>query len=304
MRQTIAARLAEIDDIVSEFDRVAERIEELRQLIEVSIAKVRTLYVFGEDEQENVRALEAEVSELVERTKKFTEESRRRYGGSAPADVGQELSALELSAEALAAAMEEKEREWKRARTSRTEYAADVDAVQAWVRGAELAARDRGLPPQAYRDRLSGVRAEAPATADRVERLTRNARAIVEGSRDAAERQLVQSTVTALADQFQAVCTELEARQAAVEDACDAVARFLTLLEKVLLWVETQRAFLARPLPLADLQEVQQKQTEYGVRAEDLSFSYIFYSTYLHTNVKVRFVFRTRSRAANSKRRI
>ncbi|CAD0200071.1 unnamed protein product [Chrysodeixis includens] len=160
--------------------------------------------------------------------------------------------------------MEEKEREWKRARTARSEYATDVEDVQAWVRAAELTARDRTLAPEAYRERLVATRAEVPNVADRVERLTRNAKAIVEGSRDAGERQLVQSTVTALSEQFSAVCSELEARQAAVEDACDAVARFLTLLEKVLLWVETQRAFLARPLPLADLQEAQQKQTEYG----------------------------------------
>lgn len=265
LRKTLAARLAEIDEIVSEFDRVSERIEELRQLIEVSIAKVRTLYVFGENEDENVKALEKEVSDLVERTKTFTEESRKRYGGSAPADVAQELSALELSSEALAAAMEEKEREWKRARTARFEYATDVDDVQTWLRAAELTARERTLPPEPYRERIVATRQEIPSVADRVERLTRNARAIVEGSRDASERQLVQSTVTALSEQFSSVCSELEARQAAVEDACDAVARFLALLEKVLLWVETQRAFLARPLPLADLQEVQQKQTEYGV---------------------------------------
>lgn len=265
LRQTLAARLADIEDIVSEFDRVSERIDELRQQIEVSIAKVRTLYVFGEDEEDNVKTLTAEVSELVERTKTFTEESRKRYGGSVPADVAQELSALELASEALAAAMEEKEREWKRARTTRTEYLADVEDVQAWIRKAELTARDRTLPPEPYRERLVATRSEVPNIADRVERLTRNARAIVEGSRDASERQLVQSTVTALSDQFASVCSELEARQAAVEDACDAVARFLALLEKVLLWVETQRAFLARPLPLADLQETLQKQTEYGV---------------------------------------
>lgn len=265
MRQTLAARLAEIDEIVSEFDRVSERIEELRQLIEVSIAKVRTLYVFGEDEDESVNALQKDVSDLVERTKTFTEESRKRYGGSAPADVAQELSALELSSEALAAAMEEKEREWKRARTARYEYAADLDDLQTWLRAAELTARDRTLPPEPYREKIVATRQEVPNIADRVERLTRNARAIVEGSRDAAERQLVQSTMTAITEQFSAVCSELESRQAAVEDACDAVARFLALLEKVLLWVETQRAFLARPLPLADLQEVQQKQTEYGV---------------------------------------
>lgn len=265
MRQTLAARLAEIDDIVSEFDRVAENIEKLRQLIEVFIAKVGTFYVFGENDEEGVRELATEVSELVQRTKNFTDESRKRYGGSAPADIAQELSALELSAEGLAAAMEEKEREWKRARTARSEYATDVESVQAWVRAAELTARDRTLPPAPYRERLVATRAEVPAVADRLERLTRNARAIVEGSRDAGERQLVQSTVMALSDQFSAVCSELEARQAAVEDACDAVARFLALLEKVLLWVETQRAFLARPLPLADLQEAQQKQTEYGV---------------------------------------
>jgi nesprin-1 len=266
LRQTIAARLAEIDKIVSDFDRVSEKIDELRQLIEVSIAKVKTFYVFGEDETEGVRALSEEVSELVQRTKSFTEESRKRYGGSAPADVAQELSALELSSEALAAAMEEKEREWKRARTARSEYATDVEDVQTWIKAAEMTARDRTLPPEPYRERLVATRSEVPNIADRVERLSRNARAIVEGSRDAGERQLVQSTVSALTEQFAAVCSELEARQAAVEDACDAVSRFLTLLEKVLLWVETQRAFLARPLPLADLQEAQQKQTEYAVQ--------------------------------------
>lgn len=265
MRQTIAARLAEIDEIVSEFDRVSEKIEQLRQQIEVYIAKVGTFYVFGEDNEGEVRDLAKQVSDLVGRTKNFTEESRKRYGGSAPADVAQELSSLELSAEALGAAMEEKEREWKRARTSRSEYASDVESVQAWIRGAEVTARDRTLPPEPYKERLVATRAEIPAISDRVERLTRNARAIVEGSRDSGERQLIQSTVSALTEQFSAICSELEARQAAVEDACDSVSRFLALLEKVLLWVETQRAFLARPLPLADLQEAQQKQTEYGV---------------------------------------
>ncbi|XP_038215060.1 nesprin-1 [Zerene cesonia] len=264
LRQTLAARLAEIDEIVSEFDRVSENIEKLRQQIEVYIAKVGTFYVYGEDDADGVRDLAKQVSDLVDKTKTFTEDSRKRYGGSAPADVAQELSALELSAEALAAAMEEKEREWKRARTSRTEYTTDVESVQAWVRAAELTARERTQPPEPYKERLVATRSEIPSIADRVERLTRNARAIVEGSRDAGERQLIQSTVTALSEQFSAVCSELEARQAAVEDACDAVARFLALLEKVLLWVETQRAFLARPLPLADLQEAQQKQTEYG----------------------------------------
>lgn len=296
MRQTIAARLAEIDKIVSEFDRVSEKIDELRQLIEVSIAKVKTFYVFGEDETEGVRALTKEVSDLVERTKNFTDESRKRYGGSAPADVAQELSALELSSEALAAAMEEKEREWKRARTARSEYATDVEDVQAWIKAAELTARDRTSPPEPYRERLVATRSEVPNVADRVERLTRNARAIVEGSRDAGERQLVQSTVSALTEQFAAVCSELEARQAAIEDACDAVARFLTLLEKVLLWVETQRAFLARPLPLADLQEAQQKQTEYGVRHR-ITVSVCLKCSYTKSD----FVYRTRSRVASSK---
>lgn len=265
LRQNLAAKLAEIDETVSEFDRVSEKIDAFRQRIEVCLAKVKTFYAFAEDDESGLRALAEEVSDLAEETKRFTEESGKRSGGSAAADVSQELSALELSAEALTAAMEEKEREWKRARTARSEYAADVDDVQAWVRAAELTARDRAEPPAPYRERLVAARAEGPQVADRMERLARHARAIVEGSRDAAERQLVSSTVSALGERLAAVTSELEARQAAVEDACDAVARFLALLERVLLWVETQRAFLARPLPLADLAEAQQKQTEYGV---------------------------------------
>lgn len=270
MRQTIAARLAEINNIVSEFDRVSEKIEEFRQEIEVSGAKVKTFYVFGENEEDRLQELSKEVSDLVKRTKYFTGDSRKSYSGSAPADLTQELSALELSSEALAAAMEEKEREWKRARTSRSEYASDAGDVESWIRAAELTARDRTLPPQPYKEKLVATRSEIPAIADRLERLTRNAKSIVEGSRDASERQQVQATVNALSEQFSAVCSELEARQTVVEDACDAVGRFLTLLEKVLLWVETQRAFLARPLPLADLQEVQQKLTEYGVNFKHL----------------------------------
>lgn len=223
------------------------------------------MYGDGQEAADGVRRLADETAELCGRTSRFSQDTR---AARATADVAQQLSALELAAEGLAAAMQEKEREFKRARTARSEYGDDADAVQAWVRAAELTARDRALPPAAYRERLVAARSEAPAVEDRLARLSRNARTLLDGSRDADERGRVQAAVLALTEQFAAVCGELETRQAAVEDACEAVARFLALLEKVLIWVETQRAFLARPLPLADLQEAQQKQTEYGVRIQ------------------------------------
>lgn len=120
-----------------------------------------------------------------------------------------QLTSLELLSEAVSAAMEEKDRDLKRARTVRADYARDVDAVTAWIERAELRVQDRSAEPHVLRDHLQQVQAEIGPTEDRLERLSRNARTIVESTRDEAEKARVQATVRTLADQLQQVRTWL-----------------------------------------------------------------------------------------------
>lgn len=120
-----------------------------------------------------------------------------------------QLTSLELLSETLTGAMEEKDRELKRARTVRSDYVRDVDAVTAWIQRAEMRVQDRSAEPQVLRDHLQQVQAEIGPTEDRLERLSRNARTILENTQDDEEKARVQATVRNLTEQLQRVRTWL-----------------------------------------------------------------------------------------------
>lgn len=58
-----------------------------------------------------------------------------------------QLTSLELVSEGVVGVMEEKGKELKRAKTVRSEYTADVDEIQHWLRQAELKVQDRTVQP-------------------------------------------------------------------------------------------------------------------------------------------------------------
>ncbi|XP_034241824.1 uncharacterized protein LOC117645652 isoform X2 [Thrips palmi] len=160
--------------------------------------------------------------------------------------------------------MEEKDRDLKRARTVRSDYVRDVDAVTAWIQRAELRVQDRSAEPQVLRDHLQQVQAEIGATEDRLERLSRNARTIAENTQDEAEKARVQATVRTLTEQLQQVRTWLHDKKQQVGDSLDAWARFMSLHQAVLAWVEEHTKFLATPLQLSSLTQARQRLHDYS----------------------------------------
>lgn len=50
--------------------------------------------------------------------------------------------------------MEEKDREFKRARTVRTDYKRAVDEVQSWIQNAEFKVQDRSVEPLQLKENL------------------------------------------------------------------------------------------------------------------------------------------------------
>ncbi|OXU29764.1 hypothetical protein TSAR_015301, partial [Trichomalopsis sarcophagae] len=227
-------------------------------------------HVHGSDQaaiERELADLGAELDEELEALREFSGDTKARYQASqqlVPIDVAQKLAALELQAEDTSQAMEEKQREQKRAKTTRTDYLADVDELQAWTREAELKVQDRSCEPSKMMENLRQIQTELAPMSDKLERLTKNGKSIAENTRDEAEKEMVGSTVANLTEQLAQVKAWLEEKKQQVGDTLDAWQRFLALLETVKAWTAEKRVFLAEPLKLASLNQARQRLHEYS----------------------------------------
>lgn len=256
--------LEALENIEREIERLRKRLNETRE-------SASNLYVYGVDQDATeleLGELRSQVEDLVDTAKKFSGSIKARYQASqqqVPSDITQHLTALELCAEATAQTMEEKQREQKRARTVRSDYLADVDEVQAWIRQAELKVQDRSVEPAILREHLRQIQNELGTISDKLERLTRNGQTIVKNTRDDAEKELINSTIGNLTEQLAQVRSWLEEKKQIVGDTLDAWQRFLTLYEAVKTWTDEKRQFLVEPLKLSTLQQARQRLHEYSV---------------------------------------
>lgn len=173
--------------------------------------------------------------------------------------------------------MEEKNREFKKARTIRTEYLQDVEEVQNWIKEAEIKIQDRSIEPQILHEHLQKIQSEISGISDRLDKLAKNGKTIAEKTRDEKEGQVIRSTVTDLTEQFQRVKSWLDEKRQQIGETLDAWQRFLVLYKAVMSWVEEKKVFLQEPLYIGTLQEAKQKLHDYNVRF----FFPSMYQTYL-----------------------
>lgn len=265
--------LEALENIEREIERLRKRLNEARE-------SASNLYVYGID-QDAIEAelgdLQSQVEDFVETAKKFSGSIKARYQASqqlVPSDITQHLTALELCAEATAQAMEEKQREQKRARTTRSDYLTDVDEVQAWIRQAELKVQNRSIEPAVLREHLRQIQNELGTINDKLERLTKNGQTIIKNTRDDAEKELINSTINNLTEQFAQVRSWLEEKKQIVGDTLDAWQRFLTLYADVKAWTEEKKQFLVEPLKLSTLVQSRQRLHEYSVCGETVIFAF------------------------------
>lgn len=253
------------------FEAIELEVQELKKRLEEVHHQTTSFYVFGANQEATeteLGALRSHLGSLVEATKKLSGDTKARYQASqqlVPTDLGQQLTALELAAESAVSAMEEKQREQKRARTTRSDYNADVDEVQTWIRAAELKVQNRSIEPSQLKEQLQIIQNEIGPITDKLERLTRNGQVIIENTKDGNERELIKSTVNNLTEQLAQVRSWLEEKKQQVSDTLDAWQRFLALHEAVVAWIEEKRIFLVEPLQLSTLIQARQRLHDYSV---------------------------------------
>lgn len=206
-------------------------------------------------------------AENIRESKNFIETTQKTYTKEqniVPSDISQELVALELLAERLQGAMDDKENEIKRARTVRTEYLTAVDEIRTWIQKTEVKINDRTLEPIKLREILGELSQEIENAYEKLESAKANGRVIIENSRSLNEKELVENTLDQLTQQLSQVRTWLDERKQLADDSLDAWTRFLNLYQIVMTWVAEKKNFLNEPLTLSTLPECREKFDSYS----------------------------------------
>lgn len=261
---------------IRDLEKDEERVERFKSELEGVRREISEFHVFGADQDEiesDLSSLSDKLRELVDSAKRASEDIQSRYQASQqliPTDLAQSLTSLELSAEETIHAMDEKQRDLKRAKTTRTEYLSDVEQVQDWLRDAELKVQDRSAEPSKLMDNLRQVQNELTLITSKHERLTKNGQDIIDNTRDEKEKEVIAKTVMNLGEQLGQVRSWLDEKKQAVGDTMDAWQRFLSLYESVKAWTQEKRLFLAEPLELSTLSQARQRLHDYSVSFQAL----------------------------------
>ncbi|KAL7297367.1 hypothetical protein TKK_0009753 [Trichogramma kaykai] len=250
--------------------RVDEALDQHRECLESILERITSVHVYDSNQE----AVERELSDIgreldseLEALRRISEDTKTRYQNSQqliPIDLGQKLAALELRAEDTSQAMEEKQRAQKRAKTTRTDYLADADELQKWLREAELKVQDRSCEPSKMMEHLRQIQSELAPITDKLERMSKNGKTIVDNTKDEEEKQTITTTIAGITEQLAQVKSWLDEKKQQVGDTLDAWQRFLTLLEAVKAWTAEKRVFLQEPLRLSSLSQARQKLHEYA----------------------------------------
>lgn len=256
---------------MAQLDGLLEIISNLHNQINLFTEKIADLCVYGYDQH----AIEREIDELNLNINRVNDdsynliqqiqESYTKQQGFIPIDIAQELNTLELARENMRRIMTDKEREFKRSKTVRSEYLNGVEHVHIWVQQTELRIQDRSSEPARLKGAINDIQQELTTIYEKVDTIKQCAIIIVDNSRSNDEKILIRTTVDQLEKQVEQIRTDLEEKKHHLHDSLDAYARFMKLYEIVMKWASEKREFIDVSLNVTTLTEARQKMNEYMV---------------------------------------
>lgn len=258
---------ADLDRIEHIFGQISDLQDRINALLE----EVNGVHAFDENQsqiEQELSTLNGTVKDICAQSKQLiqtTQSDYTRQQDFVPSDIAQELTSLELLSEQLQGAMEEKDREFKRAKTVRTDYVTGVDSIQHWLHNAELRIQDRSAEPLQLKETLNKIHQDIAGIQERLEGVKQNGNAIIEKSRNDEEKILIRNTIEQLTQQMDQLRTWLDDKKLQVGDSLDAWTRFMNLYQIVISWAAEKRTFLALPLNVVTIQEARHKMNEYSV---------------------------------------
>lgn len=261
-----------------DLENIIKSISDIQDNLNRLIEEITELHVFGSNQQkieQELNKITKRVEENIKKSKTLITTTKQKYikeQNLIPSDIEQELNSLELLSESVQGAMDERNREFKRAKTIRTEYLSGVDEIQSWLQKTELKIQDRTLEPLQLKEILNKINQEIGGITDRLEAVKKNGQVIIEKCRNDEEKILIQTTIEQLQQQLDQVKSWLDEKKQQVGDTLDAWSRFMSLYQIVMTWVADKKNFMEEPLHLTNLQQTRQKLNDYSV----INFLFLF----------------------------
>ncbi|KAK8784656.1 hypothetical protein V5799_008975 [Amblyomma americanum] len=237
-----------------------EKVASLRESLLQMERDIGAAPTCGEDEdqvQKNLQMLRERLSFLDREVRETSRSAHERYSErrqGVPEAVEQALASVELLSENVMAALEGKEREFKKARTARADYCEGSKALAAWLQKAQSILQRKGDSPEVTKENLMTLSAELPGVRrDAERRVVQSGNLVVECLGDTEQAKSVRATITSLTDQLTQVESWIRERLGEVEDALEAWARFLELHEAHKTWLDMKELAVAKRQPLNTL---------------------------------------------------
>lgn len=269
MNDTLREKDQQVSRDLEEIEQVFRRISQLQDKLNALHEQLQSVHVYDEHIVQTEQALiklNSQVQQAGEESRALVAQTQALYQNKQnqlPSDIAQEFTALELLAERVQVTMETKEKDFKRAKTVRTDYLAGVDEIQRWLLQAEVQVQERTLEPTQMKELLQRINHEIGAIYERFTLVKTNGQLIIENCRNSEEKTLVQSTIDQLAAQLAQVRGWLDEKKQAVGDSLDAWTRFMNLYQIVMSWVADKRTFIDQTIELRTLPEARSKLNDY-----------------------------------------
>lgn len=276
LKNSIIEKDNSIDSDLERIEKVFDHIADLQDSINSLLEEIGELYVFGDNQQaieSQINQFRGRTTQTVDDSKQLVQQTQSDYNqsqGFVPSDVAQELTALEFATERLQSTMNDKERDFKRAKTVRGDYLQGVDYIQTWLHQTELRIQDRSVQPTQFRELLNRIAQELTDVQDRLENVKQNGHVIIEKSRNTDERDLIRTTIDQLVQQVEQLRSLLDEKRHQVGNSLDAWSRFMQLYHIVMTWSSEKKQFLAIPLNVTTLPEARQKMAEYATAVKSI----------------------------------
>lgn len=279
LSEELNAQLNKTNKNIADIINLLKEIASIEQQFTKILDDILEVNLYGENLQEiekEIENIKRKEQKTIEKSELLKENINQKYANNEkliPSEIGKELTNLELFIEKVRQAILDMERDYKKARTIRTEYLQGVDEIQNWIQKTESKIQDRTLEPIKYKELLQRLSSEISDIRQKYDSVKANGKIIMEKCRNDEEKLLIQTTIEQLGKQLDQIQLWIDDKKRQVGDTLEAWTRFMDLYKIVINWAAEKREFLADSLEIKTLHQARQKLNEYSVSITFL-FSY------------------------------
>jgi nesprin-1 len=180
-------------------------------------------------------------------------------------DVTKYLKDLNLKVEKLLDKMDEHGRQFKMAKTIRSEYLLNTEKVNCWIRDTEDKLECHYTEPLEFKVSIHNSCRERPSVEEWMSTADKNGHSIIESTKDEREKQNIRQNLDETADRLRQVFALLEEQKLIIDNVVDAWTKFMELYQLIINWATEKKIFVGQELKINNQQEAQIKLNEYSV---------------------------------------